>query len=109
MNHIQELTIANIIDGATFSANAIALDVLGADKSGSNGSEAWQAVQIRVDGRSSIAKELKRLEIRKDSYWGFVVSARNLNNYFAEEAWTTEFARVLNMEGISARRVERLL
>jgi len=88
---------------------AIASEHFTAEQLMSNGSEAWQSVQIRVDGRTKIGRDLKRMGIKQDYYWGFLVSPKLVSNYYKEEAWTNTFARVLNENGISAHRVERLL
>lgn len=74
----------------------------------SNGSEAWQVVNIKADGRSKLGRQLKELNIRHDSYWGYLIGA-NMSNYFKEEAWTTAYAQTLAKHGIKASRVERLL
>ena len=75
----------------------------------SNGSEAWQSVVVMVDGRSKVAKELLAEGFRKESYYGILMPYSSFSNYYAEEAYTTVFAGILNQNGISARRVERLL
>jgi hypothetical protein len=110
----QRPTTNQIIDSAFITAVEKAYEARERDTTGSNGSEAWQAVQVKLDGRSKVAKELLNLGFEKDYYWGIIISPRtdddkSFNNYFAEEAWTTEFARALNVLGIPAKRVERLL
>lgn len=103
------MQVQELIRTARAKANDIAQNVKINDTSGSNGSEAWQAVVIDVDGRSKAAKELKALGIEKDYYWGFTVTPMGYNNYFAEAAWVREFAKELNLGGLKARTVERLL
>lgn len=94
-------------------ATELAREVAANATDNTNGSEAWQAVVVKVDGRSAEAKALKLLGFEKDYYWGFTISAIDcgyrFDNYFAEEAWTTKFADELKARGINARRVERLL
>lgn len=105
--------IKQIFQEAVPKATAVANAAITDENRGSNGSEAWQAVQIRVDGRSNIARQLKAMGVEKDYYWGFTVSAVslgvNINNYFAEEAFTKELENQLRAAGLDARRVERLL
>jgi len=103
------MNTAEILVSATTGAQLAADQAVRDNPQFSNGSEAWQAVQIKADGRSKLGRELKELGVKKDYYWGYVISPRGLNNYFAEEAWTTELAKRLSDNGISARRVERLL
>jgi hypothetical protein len=80
---------------------------------GSNGSEAWQAVQIKTKGNIKLQNALKKLGFKKDGYWGYTTSA--LKNgysgfgYYKDEAYTTALASELTKRGIPAMRVERLL
>ncbi len=75
----------------------------------SNGSEAWQAVQITTKNLRKLQNQLKKIEdVRRDYYWGYLISAP-LNNFYFEEVWTEAFADYLRRNGIGAHRVERLL
>lgn len=103
------MNTAQILVSATTGADLAADEVMRTDTSGSNGSEAWQAVAIRADGRTKLGRELRELGVEHDGYWGYTISPNGYNNYFAEEAWTKELAKRLTENGISARRVERLL
>ena len=75
----------------------------------SNGSEAWQAVSLRVKGMRKVQNQLKKIEdVRFDSYHGYLVSAP-FSNYFLEEAWLKAFAGYVNKSSIPASYTERLL
>lgn len=75
----------------------------------SNGSEAWQAVSLRVKGMRKVQNQLKKIEdVRHDSYHGYLVSAP-FSNFYKEEVWTEAFAKSVAASGIPANRTERLL
>lgn len=80
---------------------------------GSNGSEAWQSVQIKTKGNIKLQNALKKLGFEKDYYWGYLVSALDNGHrgfgYFKDEAYTNTLAKELTKRGIDAMRVERLL
>lgn len=80
---------------------------------GSNGSEAWQAVQLNTKGNIKLQNALKKLGYEKDYYWGYTISALDMGHrglgFFKDEAYTTALANELSKRGISAKRVERLL
>lgn len=107
--YTHQIVTESVINKAKLEAYQAAAKVLDEDKSGSNGSEAWQAVVIKTKNLRKLQNELKSLGIEKDYYWGYTVSPEGLNNYFAEEAWTNTFAKVMTENGITSYRVERLL
>jgi hypothetical protein len=106
-------TTAELINQAIADANAaVTVATLAGEIRPSNGSEAWQSVRIRADGRSKIAKELKQIEdVEHDSYYGYLISPHGHceNNYYAEEVWTQRLEASLREKGFDARRAERLL
>lgn len=74
----------------------------------SNGSEAWQAVQIITKNKRKLQNQLKKIGYKADYYWGYTVSAP-YSNFFFEEVWTEAFADSMTRQGFESRRVERLL
>lgn len=103
------MTTLQLFNKAKAEADSAAIQALLDAPRYSNGSEAWQAVQFSVDGRSKISRELRKLGVEKDYYWGHVLTTHEFDNFYAEEAWTEKFAEVFNENGISSRAVERLL
>ena len=105
-----ELAVKEIIEAAKSFANKEVENAQFTEvEEKSNGSEAWQAVQLRVKGMRKVQNQLKKIEdVRYDSYHGYLVSAP-FNNYFKEEVWTSAFAGFISKQGIPASRTERLL
>lgn len=107
--YTHQIVTEAVITRAKYEANIAALAAKKADTTDSNGSEAWQAVILETKGQRKLQNELKALGVDKDSYWGYNFTPSGYQNYFAEEAWTKTFAKVLNENGIKCRRTERLL
>lgn len=99
MNLEQIIEVAN--DKGLYAADEVTRE--------SNGSEAWQAVQFQTKGNRKLQNQLKKIEgVRRDSYWGYLISAP-FSNYYKEEAYLRAFVKSLSENGIKANYVERLL
>lgn len=84
------------------------------DDKGSNGSEAFQYVQLRVKGQRKVQNQLKKIDaVRKDHYYGYLIT-RNSGlgtgyGFYKGEAFCDAVAKHLNANGITAYATDRLL
>lgn len=84
------------------------------DDQGSNGSEAWQYVQLFVKGQRKLQNELKKIEgVKRDSYYGYLITAVECGihgyGYYKGEAFCQAVAKSLRDDGIKAYAGDRLL
>lgn len=107
----QELNVQAIV------AEAIELGKKAADATddqGSNGSEAFQYVQLRVKGQRKVQNQLKKIAVvTNDHYYGYMITSTDAlgtgYGYYKADAFTATVATYLSDNGITAYAADRCL
>lgn len=107
------MTTKDILDQAAEAAAQAIVDV---DDKGTNGSEAWHYVQLRIKGQRKLQNDLKAIgaqkdyDVDKDYYYGYIITSNLIGlGFYKAEAWCRAFAHILNENGIYAYAKDRLL
>lgn len=84
------------------------------DDKGSNGSEAFQYVQLNAKGDRKLQNQLKKAAgVKHDAFYGYIITATEASQYgygyWKGEAFCDTIAKYLDEKGIPAYAADRLL